>query len=278
MVRKKLLLVGALAAVLLATSVQQPAAADAECSPVDARQGTCVSGSTNGDGVDLTGNTSQPGTNPGGGNGSGGDSDNSGGDNAGSNNDDSGDQGCPPGTQPIVCDAQFGVIPPGGPGNPALTMNDLKNFKARPGTDHMEPNGWMVVGLSTNFYSVVGTQVVNGTLLGQPASVRFIPISWHWTYGDGKSATRSTKGATWAALGIPEFTATQTSHVYSSEGTYYIDLDIEFRADYEFAGGGWTPVVGTITLPANRLKAVAGDAKTVLVGRDCAQSPSGPGC
>ena len=250
------------------TAAPSTAQADGEgsCSPSELIAGTCtVSGSTTNNGVDLSGNSTQPGS-PGAGDGSGDDSD----------GDD--EPTCPPGTQPIVCDDTFGVIPPGGPGNPAVTINDIRSFKAIPGTDHMEPNGWMVVGLDTNFYSVVGTEVVHGSLLGQPASVRFIPISWHWTYGDGHSATRSTKGATWAALGIADFSPTQTSHVYGAAGTFYIDLSIQFRADYEFAGGQWTPVVGTITLPANRLKATAGDAKTVLVGRDCTENPSGPGC
>jgi hypothetical protein len=268
MVWKKFLLVAALAAAFVAVGGTHALAADPSCSEIELKQGTCtVSGSTTNNGVDLTGNSTQPGS-PGAGDGSGGDS------------GDSGDDAptCPPGTQPIVCDDTFGVIPPGGPGNPAVTINDIRSFKAVPGTDHMEPNGWMVVGLSANFYSVVGTEVVHGSLLGQPASVRFIPSSWHWTYGDGQSATRSTKGATWATLGVPDFSATQTSHVYSAAGTYYIDLSIQFRAEYEFDGGRWTPVVGTITLPANRLKATAGDAKTVLVGRDCTENPSGPGC
>jgi hypothetical protein len=170
------------------------------------------------------------------------------------------------------------VIPPGAPGNTGVTINDLKNFPATPGTDHMEPNGWMIVGLDTNFYSVVGVEIVNGTLLGQPASVRFTPISWHWTYGDGTGATRGTPGSTWAAQGIPEFDPTTTSHVYTAKGTYFIDLSITFRAEYKYAAGNWTRVLGTITLPANRLEATAGDAKTVLVNRDCTQNPSGPGC
>jgi hypothetical protein len=142
----------------------------------------------------------------------------------------------------------------------------------------MQPNGWMIVGLATNFYSVVGVEVQQGELLGEPASVRFTPISWHWSYGDGSSAVRSTPGGTWAAEGIPEFDATPTSHVYTASGTYFIDLSIVFRAEYKWADGGWKPIVGTITIPANRLEATAGDAKTVLVGRDCLQDPSGPGC
>jgi hypothetical protein len=136
----------------------------------------------------------------------------------------------------------------------------------------------MIVGLDTNFYSIVATELQHGTLLGQDADVKFIPIGWHWTYGDGKQATRATPGTTWAAQGAQEFDPTPTSHIYKKEGTYYIDLDIRFAADYRYAGGDWTPVIGTIDVPANRLKASAGDAKTVLVNHDCVANPAGPGC
>jgi len=237
-------------------------AGDSGCTNFQQNTGQCVTGNNNGSGVTLSGHKHKPGTGghkPGGGSGGGGDT-----------------------TAPPTCGMEdclpFQVIPPGAPGNPGVTINDLKDFPARPGTDHMEPNGWMVVGLDTNFYSVVGVEIVNGTLLGQAASVRFTPISWHWTYGDGDRADRSTPGHTWAAQGIPEFDRTPTSHVYRAAGTYYIDLSITFRAEYRYAGGSWTPVFGTITLPANRLKATAGDAKTVLVNRDCTQNPHGPGC
>jgi hypothetical protein len=131
----------------------------------------------------------------------------------------------------------------------------------------MEPNGWMIVGLDTNFYATVGNEAINGTLLGQPASVRFTPVAWHWNYGDGASATRATAGATWASQDIQQFDPTTTSHVYRKAGTYSIDLSIEFGAEYKYASGAWTPVDGTITVPANRLRATAGSAKTVLVGR-----------
>jgi hypothetical protein len=233
------------------------------CSTADALNGTCnINGNINGGGVTLSGHKNTPG---------------SGGSGKGSGKGKPGADPCPAGTLVEACHL-ITVVPPGAPGNPAVTISDLKNFKPVPGTDHMQPNGWMVVGLSTNFYSVVGVEVQNGVLLGQPASVRFTPISWHWTYGDGSAVTRATPGATWAAQGIPEFDPTPTSHTYRADGTYFIDLSITFRAEYKYATGGWTPVIGTITLPANRLEATAGDAKTVLVNHDCAQNPSGPGC
>ncbi len=159
-----------------------------------------------------------------------------------------------------------------------LTLSDLASFTPTPGTDHMQPNGWSVVGVSTNFYAVVSTQVQDGELLGKPASVRFTPKAFRWDYGDGISATRSTKGATWLAQGITEFDPTPTSHIYRAKGSYTITLTIDFGAEYRYAGGDWVAVAGTLPVPANPLTTTAGDAKTVLVSKDCLANPSGPGC
>jgi hypothetical protein len=249
----------------------------------------CVTGDINGNGVTLTGQDTTPGTSATAGNGANGSKGQKGKTTkpkpepttpaAGAPNST-----CPPGTLPEVCNT-FSVIPAGAQpvppptrGTPAVTISDLKNFIATPGNDRMEPDGWMIVGLSTNFYSDVSTEVENGILLGRSASVRFTPIAWTWTYGDGASATLGTPGATWAAQGIQEFDPTPTSHVYAKSGTYSIDLSIQFSAQYKYANGNWKPVIGTLTIPANRLVATAGDAKTVLVADDCSEDPTGPGC
>lgn len=167
---------------------------------------------------------------------------------------------------------------PADPGIPTITIRDIATFIPTPGRQQMEPDGWAVAGLDTNFYAITDTHVVNGTLLGRPADVRFTPIRYLWAYGDGSSATKTTKGGTWAAQGIPEFEPTPTSHVYDQLGEYTITLDIVFAAEYRFAGGPWRPVVGTITLPANDLHIRVGTAKTVLVEHDCLANPAGPGC
>ena len=160
----------------------------------------------------------------------------------------------------------------------AVTLADIAAFRPVPGVDSMEPNGWMVVGLNTNFFSTGGSQIVDGTLLGQPASVRFTPVGWHWTYGDGTSRSSRVSGGPWAGQGIREFDATPTSHSYRAAGTYYIDLRIDYRAEYRFGNTAWAPITGRIILPTNRLVATAGDAKTVLVERECTANPAGPGC
>ncbi|MEX1077646.1 MAG: hypothetical protein WED09_00870 [Homoserinimonas sp.] len=159
-----------------------------------------------------------------------------------------------------------------------VTLSDLVNFRPAPGVDNMEPDGWMIVGLDTNFYATAGVQVQNGVLLGEQAAVRFTPVRYHWTYGDGTGASRSMPGTTWRSQGVGEFDPTPTSHVYTASGTYYIDLTIDFAAEYRWAGGSWTTIAGTIPVPANRLVATAGGAKTVLVEHECTLNPTGPGC
>lgn len=158
------------------------------------------------------------------------------------------------------------------------TIEDLAAFRPTPGRQVGEPAGWTIAGLPTNFYAVTGSHVVAGTLLDRPAHVRFTPVSYAWTYGDGTSATRAAPGRSWAALRQAEFTATSTSHVYARTGSYTIRLTISFAAEYRFDGGAWRSVSGTIPLRANDLYLRAGTAQTVLVDRDCAAHPGGPGC
>lgn len=159
-----------------------------------------------------------------------------------------------------------------------ITLADIAAFRPIASADHMEPNGWAIAGLDTNFYATGGAHIVDGTLLGQPASVRFTPVEWHWSYGDGSAASHPYPGGTWAAQDVAEFGPTPTSHVYGRFGTYSIDLDVEYAAEYRFAGGPWVGIAGTLTVPANRLVVTVGSANTVLVERECTRDPAGPGC
>jgi hypothetical protein len=256
--RQKLLFVVAALAffISIAGAQSQATAAVDGCTLAQKLSGQCpeVSGTVNGDGVDIRGTLNLPGTGTGGSSGGGG-------------------RGGPvviPPPPPPLRDGYTVTAP--------ITLSDLVNFKPVAGVDHMEPNGWMVVGLDTNFYATVDTAVQTGPLLSLPASVRFTAERYRWAYGDGTTATRSTRGASWAAAGVGEFDRTATSHVYRRAGAYSIELTIDFSAEYQYAGAPWIPIAGTIPVASNRLVATAGDANTVLVGHDCSQHPSGPGC
>jgi PKD repeat protein len=142
----------------------------------------------------------------------------------------------------------------------------------------MQPNQWMIVGLATNFYANASTHIVDGTLFGGTAQVRFTPTTYNWNYGDGTSATLSTAGTTWAKQKITEFDPTPTSHVYNEPGNYTIILHVTYAAEYRVAGSTWKNVLGALTIAAPPLTATAGHATTVLVDKDCIANPTGIGC
>lgn len=256
----------------LLMALASPLAAQADgCSVSDQLTGGCpsVSGNISGDAAVLTGSAGSPGAGTGTGTGGGG----------GSTDDGAPTAPADPLAQCLIVVAArcLYAVDHGTPVQP-ITLADIAAFRPDADVDHMEPNGWMIVGLDTNFFATGGTQVKDGTLLGQPASVRFTPRTWRWAYGDGAGAAIGTPGATWAAQGIPEFDPTGTSHIYRAAGTYYIDLTIDYSAEYRFAGTQWIGIPGILAVPANRLVATAGDAKTVLVERECTVNPAGPGC
>lgn len=249
--------------VLTAVIAQPLKAHAAECSPIAIREGTCnVTGSLGNGNATLEGSTGTPGSSSGG----------------------ASADGAPAPVDPnadciYLLNDRCLAAGPGrtGPVQP-ITLADIAQFRPDPGVDRMEPDGWMVVGLDTNFFASAGAQVHNGTLLGQPAAVRFTPIAWHWMYGDGAARTSATPGAPWSAQGLREFDPTGTSHIYRAPGTYAIDLTIDFAAEYRFGAGPWFEIPGVLPVPANRLIATAGSAKTVLVEHECTADPAGPGC
>jgi len=245
------------ARLLLILAIIVPALSDAasDCGA----QGT-VTGCINGDGVDIVGTDGGPGG-PGGDGGGG-----------------TGPGGTGTGGPPVIWKCLETTCDEGSPGSEPITLTDIATFHPTPGTQHMQPDGWTVPGLPTNFYAVTTQHIVQGTLLGQPAAVRFTPVSFHWSYGDGGSATRSTKGGTWNSLGVREFDRTPTSHAYARDGSYTIRLTIDFAAEYRFAGSPFHPIAGVIPLRTNDLHIVADGAKTVLVEQDCVAHPEGPGC
>jgi len=254
--------------------------ARAACAQDEIADGSCNPSSVNDDDVSLEGDGSTD--TPGGGGGSGSSSGGSGGD-QGENGGGSGGGGTSGDDDNAPdCDMRecFEVINPGDPGDPArrVTWSDIARFRPAPEVDHMEPNGWMVVGLETNFYATGGVRIVPGELLGSDAAVRFTPVRWNWAYGDGASSTEGTRGAPWRANNDREFDETATSHVYQRAGTYYIDLVVDYTAEYRFGSGPWVSIDGVLSVPTNRLRATAGSAQTLLFEQDCSENPGGAGC
>ncbi|TFD76603.1 hypothetical protein [Cryobacterium psychrophilum] len=157
-------------------------------------------------------------------------------------------------------------------------MSDLVGFAPFAPTQSMEPNGLALVGLAANFVGAASVHVVSGTLLGSTAEVRFTPVAFHWDFGDGGGRTSGSGGASWEDLGVPEFSDTDTSHIYDVRGDFVAGVTVEYSAEYRVGGGAWTAVSGTLSVAANPLPVAVRHIKTVLVAHDCLQNPAGVGC
>lgn len=159
-----------------------------------------------------------------------------------------------------------------------VTISDIATFRPQSASAAMQPNQWMIVGLATNFYANASAHVIDGSLFGGTAQVRFTPIAYTWNYGDGSTATLATAGTTWAKYKIAEFDPTPTSHSYNQPGTYTITMSVTYAAEYRVAGTSWRNVIGSLTIATPPLTATAGHATTVLVDQDCNANPTGIGC
>lgn len=169
---------------------------------------------------------------------------------------------------------------PNSPCDPNFTVSisDLVNFTPAKTSTGMEPNGWAVVGLPANFMARASAHTQSGQLLGFPADVRFTPVGYRWSFGDGTTATSATGGSTWGDQGLPEFSDTVTSHRFAESGSFVIVGTVIYTAEYRFAGRSWQGIAGTLAVSADPFTAVAGQAKTVLVNDECQADPRGPGC
>ncbi|MCU1409240.1 MAG: hypothetical protein JWM23_1320 [Microbacteriaceae bacterium] len=187
-----------------------------------------------------------------------------------------------PGSGPVPFATQSYTVncTPGSPCDPNLVVriSDLVSFTPATSASAMEPFGWTVVGLPTNFFASASVHTRSGLLLGFPAEVRFTPVGYRWDYGDGSARNSTSGGETWATLGLPEFSETATSHSFRDRATRVITLTVSYGAEYRFASQGWRSISGTLAVPADPLTAVVGDAHTVLIDRDCLRGPHGPGC
>jgi hypothetical protein len=159
-----------------------------------------------------------------------------------------------------------------------VTVDDLINFRPAAAGLRMEPNGWTVIGLDTNFWIDVTTNTQSGELLGRSASVRFTPVGYRFNYGDSGTVNRTTAGGSWTTQNLAEFDPTPTSHVYTQPGRYTVTAAAEYSAQYQFDGAIWMPVLGTVRAPTNTLDVIAARASTVLVNDNCLTTRAGPGC
>jgi hypothetical protein len=181
-----------------------------------------------------------------------------------------------------VCQSQFfHMSPTSDPAQPtpqAITLSDVAGFLPHDASIRSQPNGWALVGAPVNFFTDASVQVVDGTLLGRAAQVRFVPVSFTWDHGDGTVSTTAGPGASWKQLGQQDFTSTDTSHAYPSVGDRRVAVTIAYSPSYRFDGGGWQQIPGTLPVQIGPVVIHVLQGSTVLVGGACGTRNAGPGC
>lgn len=152
------------------------------------------------------------------------------------------------------------------------SVHDLESFRPKQPKQFSEPYGWSLLGLHTNFVSRAKPHVVIGELVGHSAEVRFIPVRFRRSFGDGHSQSTSHKGSRWTSA----WAHTLTDHTYWSTGVVTVRLVVDYVADYRFSGLDWVRLDGIVSRSAPPLELRIFDATTVLVAREC--EPSAVGC
>lgn len=158
-----------------------------------------------------------------------------------------------------------------------ITYADVQRFA--PGTTSftLEPSWWAIKGGHMNAYATATTQTIQGTIATIPVTITFVPAEYVWSWGDGTTLTTTSGGASWEALDLPDWSPTETSHVYESRGDVQVSLTVRYSATV--TGQGRTiPVTGLVAAPATSAPVRVVESHRALVAADCLVDPHGPGC
>ena len=157
-----------------------------------------------------------------------------------------------------------GVSPPKTVDKPE-SVHDLESFRPRQPRQFSEPGAWTIAGLPTNFVSRARTHVVTGELSGHAADVRFTPVRFTRSFGDGSTQSTTARGARWST----PWTTTLTSHTYGDTGLVIVRLVVTYVADYRYSVVDWVRLTGTVSRAAPDVALRVFSADTVLVARPC---------
>lgn len=152
----------------------------------------------------------------------------------------------PPKNPPPSPDETVRVVAPSPP-TPPRSASDLGSFVPEQPSGYAEPGEWSMPRLPTNFVTRASVHTVKGELLGWPVEVRFTPVAYHWTFGDGQRSSFSQPGRSWSSLGLRQFQPTPTSHVYARPGRYSVSVRVEYRAEFRFVGESFQRLSGTVS-------------------------------
>lgn len=101
--------------------------------------------------------------------------------------------------------------------------------------------GKTLVNFKTNFYTPDHRLIDRSvTLAGQAVTIRAVPVSYAWHFGDGTSTTTTSPGSPHPDLEI--------THEYTQVAEVAVQVDTTYAGEYRIGDGDWTSIPETLTV------------------------------
>ncbi|MBO0609455.1 PKD domain-containing protein [Myceligenerans salitolerans] len=142
---------------------------------------------------------------------------------------------------------------------PAAAARAFQNMTIEPSALAVQPpDGWTLVNLDTIAYAENQSQVLDTDLFGIPVSIRAVPETYTWSWGDGTSSTGADPGAPY-----PNHTI---AHAYTAPGTAVITLRTTWRGQFRLSSdAAWRDVPGQAITTSQSPPIEIREARTRLV-------------
>lgn len=122
---------------------------------------------------------------------------------------------------------------------PVVTLTDFEKLDVTPLKAHLGPaSQWVKTGGDNIVWAEAEHRTITRSMLGHVVTIRAIPTTYVWTFGDGTTLTTTFPGRPYPHRDI----AAQ----YRYEGWYEMSLSTEFAGEYSVDGGPFIPINGTI--------------------------------
>ncbi|MEV7647398.1 hypothetical protein [Arthrobacter sp. NPDC089319] len=158
-----------------------------------------------------------------------------------------------------------------------MTIEFFRRLPIAPSGLSVEPVPHTLIGAETNVYASPNEQTFTEDIDGFDVTVRAIPTSYTWSYGDGSSfGPTSQSGGPLPADRLGEKTA--TSHRYTETGDVHVSLTTTYRGEYSINGSDWIAISGEAQIDSAAVPLSVWRSVVNNYADNCLENPEGAGC
>lgn len=160
---------------------------------------------------------------------------------------------------------------------PIVTAEFFRRLPIAPSRSSVEPAPHTLVGAETNVYAGPNLQTFTEDIEGHRVTLRAIPTSYTWNYGDGTLlGPLKSPGGALPAERIGE--RTETSHKYTATGDVGVTLTTSYRGEYSFNGTDWIGIDGEASVDSPPVDISVWRSVVNNFADNCLENPNGAGC